>query len=145
MPGRAGRPSTTGSVGWCCAWRRRTDTVLFKRVYVLVFVEIATRQVHVVGVTAHPNGAWVAQQARNLLMDLDQRVAELRFLLRDRDTKFTAAFDAVVTAARLGRSGSGCRPGSRTRSWRCAAWPRSGPRPAWRASRWLLGRTARPW
>ncbi|MER7589698.1 hypothetical protein ABTW72_19400 [Micromonospora sp. NPDC127501] len=49
--------------------------------------------------TAHPNGAWVAQQARNLLMDLDQRVAELRFLLRDRDTKFTAAFDAVVTAA----------------------------------------------
>ncbi|WP_244219218.1 integrase core domain-containing protein [Micromonospora arida] len=75
------------------------DTVLFKRVYVLFFVEIATRQVHVVGVTAHPNGAWVAQQARNLLSDLDQRVAELRFLLRDRDTKFTAAFDAVFTAA----------------------------------------------
>ncbi|WP_433321383.1 helix-turn-helix domain-containing protein [Micromonospora sp. CA-269861] len=75
------------------------DIVLFKRVYVLFFVEIATRQVHVVGVTAHPNGAWVAQQARYLLMNLDQRVAELRFLLRDRDTKFTAAFDAVVTAA----------------------------------------------
>jgi transposase InsO family protein len=77
------------------------DTVLFKRIYVLSFVEIATRQVHVVGVTAHPTGAWVARQARNLLMDLDQRAAGLRFLLRDHDAKFSTAFDAVFTGAAI--------------------------------------------
>jgi putative transposase len=74
------------------------DTVLFKRIYVLFFIQIATREVHVLGVTAHLTGAWVAQQARNLLMDLDRRADNLRFLLRDRDSKFTGAFDTVFTA-----------------------------------------------
>jgi putative transposase len=75
------------------------ETVFFQRLYVLFFLELGTRQVHVAGVTAHPTGAWVTQQARNLLMALDDQEDRLRFLVRDRDTKFTAAFDAVFTAA----------------------------------------------
>ena len=63
--------------------------------YVLAIIEHATRRIRILGVTAHPNDAWVTQMARNLLMDLDEHVASVKFLLRDRDTKFTAAFDAV--------------------------------------------------
>jgi len=71
------------------------DTVFLKRLYVLFFVEHGSRRVHLAGITAHPAGEWVAQQARNLLMNLDDQAKGLKFLIRDRDTKFTAAFDEI--------------------------------------------------
>ena len=71
------------------------DTVLLRRVYVLFFIEIDTSRVCISGVTANPVGEWVIQQARNLSIVLSERSRAVKFLVRDRDTKFTASFDEV--------------------------------------------------
>lgn len=71
------------------------ETVSLRRIYVLCFIELKTRRVHLAGCTSNPDGNWVAQQARNLVMELQDRDNSVHFLLHDRDTKFTTAFDEV--------------------------------------------------
>ena len=74
------------------------DTVLLKRLYVLVFIEHGSRRMHLGGVTANPTGEWTVQQARNLALTLGERFADIKFLIRDRGSNFTASFDAVFQA-----------------------------------------------
>jgi putative transposase len=74
------------------------DTVLLQRLYVLFFIQLHNRRVHLAGVTTNPTGAWVAQQARNLLATLENDAPAVRFLIHDRDSKFTRAFDDIWRA-----------------------------------------------
>jgi transposase InsO family protein len=74
------------------------DTVFLHRIYALIMVEHGSRRAHLLGVTAHPSGAWTTQAARNLLVNLGERLTGTKFLVRDRDTRFTASFDAVFSS-----------------------------------------------
>jgi putative transposase len=71
------------------------DTITLRRIYVLFFIELSTRRVHLAGMSENPDGAWTAQQARNFVFSLPVRDRPLEFLVRDNDGKFTSAFDAV--------------------------------------------------
>ena len=74
------------------------DTIMLRRLYVLFFIDLERRKVFLAGITEHPIGSWVTQQARNLAMTLEDEGRGVKFLIRDRDTKFVAPFDEVITS-----------------------------------------------
>ena len=74
------------------------ETVMLRTIYVFFFIELGTRRVHIAGCTRNPDSAWVTQQARNFVWDLPDREQPARYLIRDRDSKFTESFDSVFTS-----------------------------------------------
>jgi putative transposase len=94
------------------------DTVLLKRLYVLFFTELDTRRVNMMGITAHPTGAWAVQQTRNLSLVLGERAHPVKFLIRDRDAKFTSSFDEVFRSECIRIVRTPIRPSPP--EWRCS-------------------------
>ena len=99
-------PVRYGSIGWKTMMKHYKDqllacdffsieTIFLKTVYVLVFIELGTRRVHLAGITANPDGLWVAQQARQLVWQFEEAKMSFRCLIRDNDSKFTDTFDTV--------------------------------------------------
>jgi putative transposase len=74
------------------------ETVMLRTIYVLFFIELGSRRIHIAGCTRNPDSAWVTQQARNLAWNLPVREKPVRYLIRDRDSKFTSSFDSVFTS-----------------------------------------------
>jgi putative transposase len=107
---------TAQALGIITADLVHVDTVRLRRVYALIVIEHGTRRAHLAGITAHPDGAWTTQAARNLLMDLGQRTASAKFLIRDRAGQFTSSFDAVLTAEGIRVLASPPQAPRRTRS-----------------------------
>jgi hypothetical protein len=109
MPGSTQRRADSGPT-WSQFLRSQAESILAcelvtaelpggTQAYVLAVIEHATRRIRIVGVTQHPTGAWTAQQARNLLTDLGDQTHRVRFMIRDRGSNFTSAFDAVLADA----------------------------------------------
>jgi hypothetical protein len=91
---------TRASTMLACDFFHVDCAVTLRRLHVFV-IEVGARYVHVLGVTAHPDGAWTVQQARNLMMDLGERATRFRFLVSDRAGQFTEAFDTVLAGAEI--------------------------------------------